>query len=112
MSTYEDVLREMIKAKYGSILGMAKATGIPKTTIYHALDRGLDNTTTRVRRQIESALGIEPEAAAKEQFEANQYTLNDDETEIINVYRKISPEGKQAVMTLLRLLEKRFGLEE
>lgn len=35
--------------------------------------------------------------------------LDEDEKEIITVYRNISPEGKRAVMTLIRGIEQRFG---
>lgn len=56
MGTKEDKVREAINVKYGSIKKMAEVTGIPRNTIYHALDRGLDNTTIRTRSRIEHAL--------------------------------------------------------
>jgi hypothetical protein len=50
MGEHEDIVRAAIARKYGSIPRMASETGIAKNTIYHALERGLDNTTTDFRQ--------------------------------------------------------------
>lgn len=52
MKTYEDEIKEAIKKQYGSIRKMSLVTGIPATTIYHALERGIDNTTVKTRYMI------------------------------------------------------------
>ena len=98
MGTKEERAREVIKAKYGSVPKMSEVTGIPKTTIYHALDRGLDNTTTRVRTQIECAL------VDYHLIDENKTgeTLSDDERELLACYRSLSTKGKHAVLTGLR----------
>ena len=98
MGTKEDKAREAIKAKYGSVPKMAEATGIPKTTIYHALDRGLDNTTTRVRTQIEYAL-IDLHSIDDNETDEQ---LTDDERELLTYYRQLSTKGKHAVLAGLR----------
>ncbi len=98
MGTKEDVAREAIKAKFGSVPKMSKATGIPATTIYHALDRGLDNTTTRIRTQIETALFEVPNHGDSVQHDE----LTDDERELLAYYRSLSAKGKHAVLIGLK----------
>lgn len=98
MGTKEDKAREAIKAKYGSVPKMAEATGIPKTTIYHALDRGLDNTTTRVRTQIEYALIDLPSVDENE----TKDEITNDERELLTYYRALSAKGKHAVLAGLK----------
>ena len=98
MRTKEDIARKAIKAKFGSVPKMSKATGIPATTIYHALDRGLDNTTTRIRTQIESALFEVPKHGDSVQHDE----LTDDEREILACYRALSAKGKRAVLAGLK----------
>lgn len=56
MKTYEDEIKEAIKKQYGSIRKMSLVTGIPATTIYHALERGIDNTTVKTRHMILESL--------------------------------------------------------
>ena len=42
----------------------------------------------------------------------NYDDLSDDEQEIVRAYRHVSDEGKSAIMTLLKAIEKQFGWEE
>ena len=98
MGAKEEKAREAIKAKYGSVPKMAEATGIPKTTIYHALDRGLDNTTTRVRSQIEYALIDISDCESSDSVDV----LTDEERELIDLFRKLTAKGKHAVLVGLR----------
>lgn len=99
MGAYEDRIRKVIKSRFGSVLKMSEVTGIPKTTIYHALDRGLDNTTTRIRRQIESAV-FDIEQNGNEL--PNMEILLDDERELLACYRMLTTKGKRAVLNGLR----------
>ena len=98
MGDKEDRMREAIKVKYESVPKMAKVTGIPVTTIYHALDRGLDNTTTRVRTQLENAL--------YSSTEHDQDYITDDEREILAMYRTLSDDSREAVKVVMRTLSK------
>ena len=98
MGAKEDKARQTIKDKFGSVPKMSKATGIPATTIYHALDRGLDNTTTRIRSRIEYALFELPPDTDTE----TNASIADDERELIELYRKLSDKGKHAVLAGLK----------
>ena len=99
MGEKEERARQAIKKKYGSVPKMAEAIDMPKNTIYHALDRGLDNTTTRVRSKIEYALidfePIQDDLPDKE-------SLTDDERELLTYYRALSTKGKHAVLVGLK----------
>ena len=113
MGAKEEKVREAIAAKYGNVLSMSKKTGIPATTIYHALDRGLDNTRTRTRQMIEYALvdmndergnggDHEPCDDGERELLAIYRKLSDDERELLTYYRSLSTKGKHAVLTGLR----------
>ena len=96
MGNFEDEVRGLIKAQFGSVPKMASATGIPTNTIYHALDRGLDNTTTRTRHQILDALGINYaviEARVKP---------TDDEIELLNLFGVMDAMHREILMETAR----------
>lgn len=95
MGDYENKIREAIKARYGSVPKMAEATGIPTNTIYHALERGLDNTTTRTRRLILDAL----DCAEQEQ---QSCTLTTDERELLTLYRTMDKRHQEMLMETAR----------
>lgn len=94
MGTKEDKVREAIIAKYGSIKKMAESTDIPLTTIYHALDRGLDNTTTRTRTRIEYALVDMPTYDG----ENPSGDFSNDERELIALYRNMDDKHKELLL--------------
>ncbi len=91
MGAYEDEIREAIKARFGSVPKMSEATGIAKNTIYHALERGLDNTTTRTRKMILDALGNNEH----EQI-IDMQTI--DERELITLYRNMDIKHKELLL--------------
>ena len=101
MGIYEDKIREAIKKQYGSVPRMSLATGIPATTIYHALDRGMDNTTTRTRYMIIESLFID-DSDVLGGHKSNSDKLTDDEKELIDIWRKITPAGQQQLMIAAR----------
>ena len=45
VATKEEKVKADIITKFGSIPKMARAIDMPQNTIYHALERGLDNRT-------------------------------------------------------------------
>ena len=91
MGNYEDLVRSAIKSKFGSIPKMSEATGIPITTIYHALDRGLQNTRSETLKRIQDSLfdWAIPEFG-------NDFS--EDECELINCYRACDERGKAIIM--------------
>lgn len=101
MGEYEERVRVAIERKYGSIPKMANATGIAKNTIYHALERGLDNTTTKTRQSI-----LEPLYGTR----SLQYSIVDideqpeDEQELLALYRGLSTAQRIAVLELMRVM--------
>ena len=101
MGTVEDKVREDIIIKFGSIPKMAKAIGLPATTIYHALDRGLDNTTSKTRKQIVESLYSDFRNDDSGVVDVTSF-LSNDELELLGYYRKLPPAGKHAVIVGLR----------
>lgn len=102
MGEYEDRVRKDIESKYGSIPKMASAIGIPKNTIYHALERGLDNTTTKTRYAI-----LEPLYGPRSQyvFEApGQPQLSPDEQELLDVYRGVQPWERELILNHAKMV--------
>lgn len=95
MGAYEDEIREAIKARFGSIPKMSEATGIAKNTIYHALERGLDNTTTRTRRQILDALSNDEQKQSVDNLTVDEY-------ELITLYRNMDAHHKELMIESAR----------
>ena len=105
MGEYENMVRSDIERKYGSISKMASAIGVAPTTIYHAFDRGLENTTVKTRRAILEPLygkdsleyhyieGIEGEQAVGER-------------ELLSIYRSLDKHGREVLMATARALSK------
>ena len=94
MGSLEDKVREDINTKFGSVPKMAKEVGMAATTIYHALDRGLENTNSRTKKLIYEAL-----------YGSVEYVpsgLSKDEEELVELYRSLSARGRRAVLTGLR----------
>ena len=95
MNTKEDRIRADIITKYGSIPKMAKEIGVPQNTIYHALERGLDNTIRKTSSSILEALY----GKANYSF----VNLDDDaENELVDLFRKLSPRAQKALLAGLR----------
>ena len=95
MISKEEQVRADIATKFGSIPKMAKAIDLPQNTIYHALDRGLDNTTSKTRSAILEALYGKTEHQA-----ASIWT--DDEHELIELFRTLNVKAQHALLVGLR----------
>lgn len=95
MGAYEDKVRAAIKKRFGSIKKMSESTGIPATTIYHALDRGIDNTTTKTRRMI-------LEYAFPSYSSELNNELNDLEKEVIELFRQLPENAQNAIIANMR----------
>lgn len=102
MGALEDKVRRDINTKFGSIPRMAAEAGIPKNTIYHALERGLDNTTVKTRNQIYSAL-----YDCSSSLDDLASGLSDDEVKLISLYRSLPDKGRSAVLAGLKEYAKR-----
>lgn len=95
MTTKEEQVRADIATKFGSIPKMAREIGIAQNTIYHALERGLDNTTSKTRSAILEALYGRTEYAVIRVW-------SDEEEELIELFRKLSKKAQQALIVGLR----------
>lgn len=95
MTSREDKVRSDIITKFGSIPKMAREIGLPQNTIYHALERGLDNTTRKTSNTILHAL-----------YGSSEYAVvnlwSDSERELIELYRALPEKGKRALLAGLR----------
>lgn len=63
METLEEAVRRLIKSSYGSVSKFSDVIGVPVTSIYSALDRGLANTRTELTDKIYRELNIDWETA-------------------------------------------------
>ena len=95
MTTKEEQVRADIATKFGSIPKMAREIGMAQNTIYHALERGLDNTTSKTRSAILDALYGRTEYGVVRVW-------SDEEEELIELFRMLPPKGKHAVLVGLR----------
>lgn len=95
MTTREEQVRADITTKFGSIPKMAKAIDLPQNTIYHALDRGLDNTTSKTRTAILEALYGRAEYAIVSLW-------TDDEHELVELFRKMNSKAQRALLAGMR----------
>ena len=95
LGNLEDKVRKDIYTKFGSIPKMASSIGMAQTTIYHALDRGIENTTSKTKQKILEAL-------YSDEQEPVSTLLLDEEIELIRLYRSLPPLGKHAVLSGLR----------
>ena len=108
MGESEERVRKAIKAKYGSIPKMAEATGIPQNTIYHALERGLDNTRTETSKRIMDAVRIEyayvtlPDSGE----EQTGMELSHEESELLSLFRDMDGGRRALVLDMARELAK------
>ena len=95
MVSKEEKVKNDIATKFGSVPKMAKQIGIPQTTIYHALERGLDNTTSKTRSAILDALYGRTEYAVVRIW-------SDEEEELIELFRKLPIKAQHALLVGLR----------
>lgn len=95
MTTKEEQVRADIATKFGSVPKMAREIGMAQNTIYHALERGLDNTTSKTRSAILEALYGRTEYAVVRVW-------SDEEEELIDLFRKLSKKAQRALMAGLR----------
>lgn len=95
MTTKEEKVRADIITKFGSIPKMARAIDMPQNTIYHALERGLDNTTRKTSAAILNALYGDVHYSVVSLY-------SEDEKELIELYRALPPRGQQALIAGLR----------
>lgn len=105
MSEYENMVRSDIERKYGSIPKMASLIGVAPTTIYHALERGLENTTVKTRRAI-----LEP-LYGKDSLEVNYIEgvgneQADGERELLSLFRSLDEHGRGVLLATARALSK------
>ncbi len=68
MESLEDALKRLIKEKYDSIPKFADEIGVPHTSIYSALDRGMKNTRTELTDKIYRALNVDWDTARLDDF--------------------------------------------
>ena len=63
METLEEAIKRLIKEKSGSVTTFSKEIGVPATSIYSALERGMANTRTELTDKIYRALNIDWDTA-------------------------------------------------
>lgn len=106
MGEYENMVRSDIERKYGSIPKMASLIGVAPTTIYHALERGLENTTVKTRRAI-----LEP-LYGKDSIEVNYIEgvgneQADGERELLSLFRNMDEHVRGVLLATARALSRK-----
>lgn len=106
MGEQENRVRIDIERKYGSIPKMSAEVGVPKNTIYHALERGLDNTTTKTRQAI-----LEPLYGERSYFVLDMgedsgrvMTVSEDERKLVERFRALDDDTRHLVVGLIEKL--------
>ena len=108
MGEYEDKVRAAIKEKYGSVPKMAEAVGIAPTTIYHALDRGIENTRTEtLRRILDSLFDDYAFFLASTSKSKDSQLENTDEVELLILFRSMDADGRERLMEQAHFLASR-----
>ena len=104
MGEYEELIREKIKEKFGSVPKMAEATGLAATTIYHALDRGMDNTRTETSDRIALAVfGTEKPSVRYSAISlAENEPISEAEQELLDLFRSMDPYGQEQLLVFAR----------
>ena len=109
MGEYEELVREKIKERFGSVPKMAEATGLAPTTIYHALDRGIENTRTETSKKILYAVFGYGKSQVTYDFVpiAMQSDKSKQENELLAFFRMMSDEGRERLIEQARFLAER-----
>ncbi len=68
MKTLENSLKQLIKEEYGSVTKFAERIGVPASSLYSALERGMRNTRTELTDKIYRTLNIDWDTAKLEGF--------------------------------------------
>lgn len=96
MGEYEERVRSAIEEKFGSIPKMSAETGVAKNTIYHALERGLDNTTTRTRYAILAPLGLDHDSGHNKSIDELSY----DEGKIVSLMQSMDDAQRALLLAI------------
>lgn len=102
--TIEDQLRDTIKEKYGSITNFSKSIGIPSTSIYSILQRGIANAGIAMVIKIFDAVGLDAssiDTGHLEEKKAAREHVSGEEFEIVKKFRTLDAYGKETVSIIL-----------
>lgn len=95
MGNREDALKSEIENKFGSVPKFSEAAGIPKSTIYNIFDRGVVNTRTKTMELVYAALSLD---------EDEEDALDDDEAELVEMFRKMNGKQRAAILETARAM--------
>lgn len=104
MGELEKRLKQLIDQKSGSVAAFARETGIPATTIYNALNRGIAGSTTDTVTRLYDALGVDWSSLSDFDSSRSDLKLKSDESgyEEIPLYGSIAagvPTGRPGSLT-------------
>lgn len=68
MESLENAIRRLIKEGYGGVPAFAQAIGVPPTSVYGALTRGMANTRTELTDKIYRKLNIDWDTARLDDY--------------------------------------------
>lgn len=92
MGELETRLKQLIDQKSGSVAAFARESGIPATTIYNALNRGISGRSTDTVLRLYSALGVDWSSLSSFDAPHSELRLKDDDSgyEEIPLYGSIA----------------------
>ena len=96
MGNREDALKHLIELEYGSIPKFSEVTGVPRSTVYNILDRGIENTRTKTMETVYALVALDKEP--------EDDRLSDSESEVLDMFRKMSDEQRVAVIVMMRAM--------
>lgn len=98
MGTREDELKRRIEQSFGSIKKFSDASGIPKSTIYNILDRGIENTRTKTMELVYAHIKLDESPSDED--------VSEDERELLDLFKKMSTEQRAAILEIARTMNK------
>lgn len=98
MGAREEELKRRIVKACGSIPRFSEESGIPKSTVYNAIERGIENTRTGTMDNIMHYV-------VKFESEAEGTDPPVDTSELVSLYRAMSAESRAALLDVARRMK-------
>ena len=101
--TKEELLKDCILAKYGSVSEFSKQSGIPNTTIRNIFTRGLDGVGVATVLKMCKFLNIDVEELMKGRFSVRpnpqKELVSTSEATLLALHRQLNEEGQEKLLS-------------
>jgi len=96
MGNREDELKRKIEQSFGSIKKFCEASGIPRSTVYNILDRGVENTRTKTMNMVYSFIDMSDPLSCD--------SIDEDERELLDIFERMSARQRAAILEIARAM--------